>query len=150
MGIFSLYRTLVRPILNWKNWTSFTLRKFYFQNISIPRRTFPHYGIIQNYGNWIFQSFYSAAGGSRVLKWARFFSPLGSTSGLDADWLARRQQSRSLFVGEEQITRCKWRRTTVGFSCLTWFFGLFAGTVISVRNAYAGCGRTTLNFIERF
>ena len=34
-----------------KNWTSSTAWKFYFQNISIPRKTFPYYG------NWIFQPF---------------------------------------------------------------------------------------------
>ena len=38
----------------------------------------------------------------------------------------------------------------VGFSCLTWLYGLFVRTLISVTNAYAGCGRPTLNFIERF
>ena len=27
------------------------------ENISIPRKTFPYYGIGQNYGNWIFQPF---------------------------------------------------------------------------------------------
>ena len=43
------------------------------------------------------------------------------------------------------------RRTerNVCFSCLTWLYGLFVGTLISVTNAYAGCGRPTLNFIER-
>ena len=29
----------------------------YFQSISIPRKTFPFYGIGQSYGNWIFQPF---------------------------------------------------------------------------------------------
>ena len=50
-----------------KNWASSTVWKFqsrifseYFQNISIPRTiTFPYYGIEQNYGNWIFQHFYT-------------------------------------------------------------------------------------------
>ena len=36
------------------------------------------------------------------------------------------------------------------FSCLTWFCGLFVRTLISVTNAYASCGRPTLNVIERF
>ena len=38
----------------------------------------------------------------------------------------------------------------VGFSCLTWLYGLFVRTLISVINAYASCGRPTVNFIERF
>ena len=44
-------------------------------------------------------------------------------------------------VGEEQ---------NVGFSCLTCLFRLFVRTLISLTNAFAGCGRPTLNFIERF
>ena len=38
----------------------------------------------------------------------------------------------------------------VFFACLSWLHGLFAGTLTSLTNAYAGCGRPTLNFIERF
>ena len=38
----------------------------------------------------------------------------------------------------------------VCFACLTWLYGLFVRTLIPVTNAYAGCGRPTLNFIERF
>ena len=41
-----------------KSWTSSSVWKFYFQNISIPRKTFPYYGIGQNYGNWIFHPFF--------------------------------------------------------------------------------------------
>ena len=38
----------------------------------------------------------------------------------------------------------------VCFTCLTWLYGLFVRTLISRSNAYAVCGRPTLNFIERF
>ena len=50
-----------------------------------------------------------------------------STSGLYADWLARRQQSRSYRLhdasGEER---------NVGFSCLTWLYGLF----VTMKRSY--------------
>ena len=36
------------------------------------------------------------------------------------------------------------------FLCLTWLYGLFVRTLISLTNANAGCGRPTLNFTERF
>ena len=36
------------------------------------------------------------------------------------------------------------------FACLTWLYGLFVRTLISPTNAYAGCGRPTLNLIEHF
>ena len=41
---------------HWKHWTSSTVWKFYFQNISLrlPQKTFPCCGTGQNYGNWIF------------------------------------------------------------------------------------------------
>ena len=42
------------------------------------------------------------------------------------------------------------KEQNVGFSCLAWLYGLFVRTLISVTNAYAGCGRPTLNFTERF
>ena len=35
------------------------------------------------------------------------------------------------------------------FACLAWFYELFVGMLILLTNAYAGCGRPTLNFIER-
>ena len=35
-------------------------------------------------------------------------------------------------------------------ACLTWLYELFVRTLISLTNLYAGCGRATLNFIERF
>ena len=46
----------------------------------------------------------------------------------------------------------KWARyaSDVCFACPTWLYKLFVRTLISLTNAYAGCGRPTLNFIERF
>ena len=38
----------------------------------------------------------------------------------------------------------------VCFACLAWLYELFVETLISLTNAYVGCGRFTLNFIERF
>ena len=147
LGIFSLYRTLVRPILK----SLEKLDLFHTKEVLFPE--YFHTMESDKTMETGFSSLFTRSSRRRKpsLKMGSSppLPPLGSTSSLDADWLARRQQSRSLFVGEEQITWRKWRRTTVGFSCLTWFFGLFAGTVISVTNAYAGCGRT-LNFSERF
>ena len=36
------------------------------------------------------------------------------------------------------------------FLCLAWLYELLGRTLISLTNAYAGCGRPTLNFTERF
>ena len=36
------------------------------------------------------------------------------------------------------------------FAGLAWLYGLFVGTLMSRTDVYAGCSRTTLNFIERF
>ena len=36
------------------------------------------------------------------------------------------------------------------FACLTWLYGLFVRTLMLLTNAYAGCGRHILNFIELF
>ena len=36
------------------------------------------------------------------------------------------------------------------FACLTWLYGLFVRTLISLTNAYTDYSRPTLNFIERF
>ena len=48
-----------------------------------------------------------------------------------------------------QMTWCKWRRTKCGR--VKWAsLGLFVRTLISLTNAYAGCGRPTLNCIGRF
>ena len=38
----------------------------------------------------------------------------------------------------------------VCFACLAWLYDLFVGMLISLTNAYAGCARPTLNFVERF
>ena len=46
---------------------------------------------------------------------------------------------------------CRKMSTSDGcFACLARLYELFVGTLISLTNAYAGCGRPTLNFIERF
>ena len=37
----------------------------------------------------------------------------------------------------------------VCFACLAWLYQHFVGTLISLTNAYAGCGRQTLTIIER-
>ena len=34
-------------------------------------------------------------------------------------------------------------------ACLVWLCGLLVGPFISLTNAHAGCGRPTLNFLER-
>ena len=54
-----LFVLLSLCLIHWKNRTSSTVWKFYFQNISIPRKICPYHGTGQNYGNWIFQPFSS-------------------------------------------------------------------------------------------
>ena len=49
-----------------------------------------------------------------------------------------------------QVAKNEMWASEVCFACLTWLYGLFVRTLISLTNAYAGCGRPTLNFIERF
>ena len=49
-----------------------------------------------------------------------------------------------------QVAKNEMWASEVCFACLTWLYGLFVRTLISRTNAYAGCGRPTLNFIERF
>ena len=49
-----------------------------------------------------------------------------------------------------QVAKNEMWASEVWFACLTWLYGLFVRTLISRTNAYAGCGRPTLNFIERF
>ena len=44
----------------------------------------------------------------------------------------------------------KMSTSDVCFACLARLYELFVGTLISLTNAYAGCGRPTLNYIERF
>ena len=59
-----------------------------------------------------------------------------------ADWLVRRQYLASSVI---------WRRTKCGnVLCFPWLHGLFVRTLMSRADADAGCGRPTLNFIERF
>ena len=43
----------------------------------------------------------------------------------------------------------KMSTSDVCFACLAGLYQLFVGTPISLTNAYAGCGRPALNFIER-
>ena len=90
-----------------------------------------------------------------VSKWAGFFpfffSYLISFWGIDfrsyADWLACCQYVINVIchLAKNEI----WARE-VCFACLTWLYGLLVRTLISLTNAYTGCGRPTLNFIERF
>ena len=49
-----------------------------------------------------------------------------------------------------QVAKNEMWASEVCFACLTWLYGLFVRTLISRTNAYAGCDRPTLNFIERF
>ena len=49
-----------------------------------------------------------------------------------------------------QVAKNKMWASEVFFSCLTWLYGLFVRTLISLTNAYAGCGRSTLDCIESF
>ena len=48
------------------------------------------------------------------------------------------------------IVKKEMSTTQVCFACLTWLYGLFVGTLVSLTNAYADCGRPTLFSIERF
>ena len=49
-----------------------------------------------------------------------------------------------------RIAKNEMSTTEVCFAGLAWLYGLFVETLISLTNAYTGCGRPTLNFIERF
>ena len=49
-----------------------------------------------------------------------------------------------------QVAKNEMWATVVCFASLTWLYGLFVRTLISLTKAYAGYGRRTLNFIERF
>ena len=49
-----------------------------------------------------------------------------------------------------QVAKNEMWVSEVCFACLTRLYGLFVRTLISLTNAYAGCGRSTLNSIERF
>ena len=93
-----------------------------------------------------FSCIFSRTARQRVLKWAWLFFvlSLGSNTGLYADWLARRQYVINVIW---RRTKC-WRVNCV--LCLTnlALWTVFVSTLISRTNAYAGCGRPTLNFIE--
>ena len=49
-----------------------------------------------------------------------------------------------------QVAKNEMWAIEVRFAYLTWLDGLFVRTFISLTNAYAGCGRFILNFIEVF
>ena len=49
-----------------------------------------------------------------------------------------------------QCHLAKNERWVSGVLCFPWLYGLFLRTIISHTDVYAGCGRSTLNFIERF
>ena len=62
--------------------------------------------------------------------------------------------TRSALSADHMLGKVQWavdKMTTSGvcFACLAWLYGLFVGMLISLTNAYAGCGRPTLNLIER-
>ena len=54
----------------------------------------------------------------------------------------------SLLSADDVLGKVHWAERCV--LCLTWLYGLFVRTLMSLTNAYTGCGRPTLNFIERF
>ena len=49
-----------------------------------------------------------------------------------------------------QVAKNEMWVSEVYFACLTWLYGLFVRTLISLTNAYAGCSRSTLKRIECF
>ena len=49
-----------------------------------------------------------------------------------------------------QVAKNEMWKSEVCFACLTWLYELFVQMLISLTNAYTSCGRSTLNFIERF
>ena len=50
-----------------------------------------------------------------------------------------------------QVAKDEMWASEVCFACLTWLYGLFVRTLIPLTIiAYTGCGRSTLNFIDRF
>ena len=54
-----------------------------------------------------------------------------------------------LLIGSRAANMSK-RNVGEWIACLTWLYELLVRTLISRTNAYAGCGRPTLNFIEHF
>ena len=82
----------------------------------------------------------------RVLKWARFVFRI-ILEGLDFRSIVTFFACGQSTVGQMTAKNEMWA-SEVCFACLTWLYGLFVRTLISRTNAYAGCGRPTLNFIE--
>ena len=84
----------------------------------------------------------------RVLKWSRFVFRI-ICGGLDfrsiITFFVRGQSTVGQMTAKKEMCLSE-----VCFACLSWLYGLFVRTLISRTNAYAGCGRPTLNFIERF
>ena len=86
----------------------------------------------------------------RVLKWALVWLSYYFRRGrlpvfMVITFFARGQST----IGQMTAKNEMWA-SEVCFTCLTWLYRLFVRTLISRTNAYAGCGRPTLNFIERF
>ena len=79
-------------------------------------------------------------GRHRVIKWALFFLVLPI---LHFDTMTRSLLSLDHVLGKVH------GQSDVCFACLAWFYQLFVRMIISLTNAQAGCGRPTLNFIER-
>ena len=63
-------------------------------------------------------------------------------------WLVRGSITHSLLFVDHVLGKVHWAERC-GL-CLTWLYGLFVRTLMPLTNAYTGCGRPTLNFIERF
>ena len=80
----------------------------------------------------------------------------GSTSGVYADWLAANNHVLCSWTkygwadDVVQVVKNEMWASEVGFACLTWLYGLFFWTLVSLKNAYTSCGRPTQNFIGRF
>ena len=64
---------------------------------------------------------------------------------MDADLL--RPDDTFFVVCRSRFREITWAKR-VCFACLAGLYQLFVGTLISLTNAYASCGRPTLNFIE--
>ena len=94
----------------------------------------------QGLSEWVKLGLITQAMRHRALKWAEFvflIIYLRFDLWSYVDWLVRHQY---IITAKERMC----------FACLTWLYGLFVRTFISRINAYAGCSRPTLNFIERF
>ena len=64
---------------------------------------------------------------------------------------SHRVLSKTVFGrGRSTVAKNEMWVSQVCFAYVTWLYGLFVRTFISLTNAYATCGRPTLNFIERF